>query len=171
MTSVRAWYLFLHIYHFFMAVFVSSCMGKVDQSRRDVESHPRSRHIISLCIFHLYNGNINISYSQGGSRSPHWASPAWLGLLQFLSPCICLIILTLLLTPPQYFQADTTYFRIMSHVPQSLLSFVKQTSYWLTDAPKVWDKIILRFWYFPSDSWKRKLIDDTLWSLVTCPSI
>ena len=51
--SVRAWYLFLHIYHFFMAVFVSSWIGKVDQSRRDVESHPRSRHIISLCIFHL----------------------------------------------------------------------------------------------------------------------
>ena len=63
-----------------------------------------------FCIFHLYNGNINISNSQshGGSRSPHWASPAWRGLLHFLSPCICLIILTLLLTPPAppYFQPE-----------------------------------------------------------------
>ena len=102
-NDFRAWFLFLHIYHFFMAVFVSSCMGKVGQSWYNVESHPQPRHIISLYhhFFHLYNGNTNIPLARvtGGSRSPHWASPAWRGLLQFLSLCICLIILTFLLTP------------------------------------------------------------------------
>ena len=52
-------------------------------------------------FFQLYNGNTNIPLARvtGGSRSPHWAAPAWRGLLQFLSLCICLIILTFLLTP------------------------------------------------------------------------
>ena len=66
---------------------------------------------------HPYNGNTNIPTSEsrkGGSRSAHWASPAWRGLLQFLSPSICLIILTFLLTPdppacPPYFHADNLF--------------------------------------------------------------
>ena len=123
-----------------------------------------------FCIFHLYNGNINISNSQshGGSRSPHA-----LGVPGVAWPITFLISVYLFnnidtltnATGPSIFPAwIQTYFRLLSHASHTItVKLCKAEDYsLLTDAPKVWDKIILRFWY-PSDSWKRKLIDDVFY--------
>ena len=145
-NDFRAWFLFLHIYHSFMAVFVSSCMGKVGQSSwYNVESHPQPGTLYHF--FHLYNGNTNIPLARvtGGSRSPHWASPAWRGLLQFLSPSICLIILTFLLTPdpPALLHIsmliNSCRTKILSESVITVQLCTEDAR--LTDTSKVWDNI------------------------------
>ena len=108
---------------------------------------------------HPYNGNTNIptlESRKGGSRSAHWASPAWRGLLQFLSLCICLIILTFLLTPdppacPPYFHADNlfqTKTLVSCRWAQVTALLTEDSRLTGAGAPKVArDKIILRSRY------------------------